>query len=425
MNVLPVILSMSLSGAAVILFIILIRRTAFKRLNKRTLTVLWLIAAVKLLIPFNLYTVTLVNANPDGTSYPVLVEERAVFANPISITPEQSFIDTAVYVWLFGAVFTASLAVFTHIINRRRFACSLPCGYDISGLKKVYGIKRRVQVRISDRTDAPFTYGVFMPVIVLPKGMTEEHIKNVLCHEFAHIKRCDVLFRALLTVCISVHWFNPFVWAMLRLAAGDMELACDESALLRGKAVPADYALTLIGMEERRSPAVSLGFAGGSLEQRIKEIMRRDRSAGSGAAGIFAAALSIAAAVLVNAAVVMPDGPADMAVIEEGEVHTYNAGYAEEVTEDAYYGSYEAEAAAMGTAEETYAEEVVEDVYYSYYIEAADAEEVTEKVNYTVMVSLAEAYSVPDGSEASDDILVTVSDVEATDGVYTTVMVSS
>ncbi len=428
MNILPVILSMSVSGAAVILLIILIRQTAFKWLNKRTLAALWLIAALKLLIPFNQCTNALVNANLDGSSYPVSVEERAVFSNPINITLERGFVDIAVYVWLFGAVFTASLAVFTHVINRRRYACSLPCGYDISELKKAYGIKRRVRLRISDRTDAPFTYGVFAPVIILPKSMTEENIKNVLCHELAHIKRYDVLFRALLTVCMAVHWFNPLVWVMLRLSAGDMELACDESALLRGKAVPADYALTLIGMEERRSPVPSLGFAGGSLEQRIKEIMRRDNTVGSGAAGAFAAALSIAAAIFVNAAVVSFDMTNNAAVTEATYIIDESVS---EVAEDVYYG-IEVQQAAEADAAEEYAVYytvtdndgvISEHAYYGHEAEAA-AESAAEEIwLYSGTADLAEAYIVPDGAETSKDVLITVSESAATDSVYSTVMV--
>jgi len=338
-DILPAVLSMSLSGAAVILLIIFIRQTAFKRLNKRALSALWLIAAVKLLVPFNHCTNALAAAHPDGSSDIVSVEERAVFSNPINIALEQGFVDKAVYVWLFGAVLTASAAFFLHIINRRRFACALPCGYDIEPLKKAYRIRRRVRLRVSDRTDAPFTYGVFAPVIVLPKNMTEEQVKNVLCHELAHIKRLDVLFKALLTVCAAVHWFDPLVWIMLRLAAGDMELACDESALWHGKADPKRYALTLIGMEEQRCPMPSLGFAGGSLEQRIREVMRRDgaeRTSRKAVSGILAAALSIAAAVLVNAAVVTLNGSADAVVIEESAVQTYTA--AEEDAFNEYYG---------------------------------------------------------------------------------------
>ncbi len=415
MNILPVVLSMSLSGSALILLIIIIRGTAFKRLSKRTLTVLWLIAAVKLLVPFNHCTNALVSACPDGTSEMVSVEERAVFSNPINIALESGFFDGALYIWLFGAVFAASLAVFTHIINMRRFACSLPCGYDISELKKAYGIKRRVRLRISDRTDAPFTYGVFAPVIILPKSMTEENIKNVLCHELAHIKRYDVLFRALLTVCMAVHWFNPLVWVMLRLSAGDMELACDESALLRGKAVPADYALTLIGMEERRSPVPSLGFAGGSLEQRIREIMRRDNAVRKGFASAAAVLLSITAAALVNTAVVSFDGTDEAAAIE---ATTYTANESvSEVAEDVYYG-IEVQQAVEADAAEEYVLYTVTDndgvisehVYYGHEAEAA-AESAAEEIwLYSVTADAAEEYVVSDDPK---QVVVTVSGIPA------------
>ncbi len=380
MNILPVVLSMSLSGAALILLIVIIRRTAFKRLSKRTLTVLWLIAALKLLVPFNHCTNMLVSACPDGSSDLVSVEERAVFSNPINIALESSFLDSALYVWLFGAVFAASLAVFMHIINRRRFACALPCGYDAAEIKKAYGIRRRVCLRISDMTDAPFTYGVFTPVVVLPKNISEAHIKNVLRHELAHIKRCDVLFRTLLTVCAAVHWFNPLVWIMLFLAVRDTELACDETAMQRGKAVPAEYALTLIGMEERRGPVPSLGFAGGSLEQRIREIMRRDKTVRTSFAGAAAVLLSAAAAVFINAAVVSLNGTAVTVTVSDVA--------AEEVS-DAYYSDT--------------SEEVSEAVYYSYSI-ANDEWDISS-------IAISQENTEAEASATKEIVLTVVEDV--------------
>lgn len=416
MNILPVVLSMSLSGAALILLIIIIRRTAFKRLSKRTLTVLWLIAAVKLLVPFNHCTDALAKAYPDGTSETVAVEERAVFSNPINIALEVGFFDGALYVWLFGAVFAASLAVFMHIINRRRFACALPCGYDISKLKKAYGIKRRVRLRISDRTDAPFTYGVFAPVVVFPKNISEAHVENVLRHELAHIKRCDVLFRGLLTVCAAVHWFNPLVWAMLFLAVRDTELACDETAMQRGKAVPVEYALTLIGMEERRGPAVSLGFSGGSLEQRIREIMRRDNAVRKSFVSAAAVLLSITAAVLVNAAVVSFDVTGVAVASETSSVYIADESVSEDA-EDVYYSIEVQRAVESDVTEEytihtiaDYAEEVTEDAYYGYEAEEAYAGTAEEIWLYSVTANAAEEYAVHGDPK---QVVVTVSGIPA------------
>ena len=50
----------------------------------------------------------------------------------------------------------------------------------------------------------------------------------------------------------ALHWFNPFMWYMVRLVERDTELACDEAAL---KALPAGeraaYGRTILSAAER------------------------------------------------------------------------------------------------------------------------------------------------------------------------------
>ena len=133
-------------------------------------------------------------------------------------------------------------------------------------------------------------------------------MKNVLCHELAHIKRFDALFKTVIAACAAAHWFNPLVWVMFVLANRDIELACDKTALRCGKASPEDYAMSLIHVEEKRSYPLSgnfplMGsFAGGKLEERIRGVMTKKNSA---LAGISAAVVSAAAAVVLNV-IVLP-----------------------------------------------------------------------------------------------------------------------
>ena len=53
----------------------------------------------------------------------------------------------------------------------------------------------------------------------------------MLAHELAHVRRRDCLRKLLLIACLCLYWWNPLVWAMVRLANRDMELACDEAVL--------------------------------------------------------------------------------------------------------------------------------------------------------------------------------------------------
>ncbi|MDE6745960.1 MAG: M56 family metallopeptidase, partial [Oscillospiraceae bacterium] len=308
----------SLSAAAVIAVIMLMRLAMFQKLPKRVLSALWLIAAAKLLLPFGCITaaksVTSDTAVTEVASFAEAAVEtvrttapNAVVNVAVSVPVSENSFFIAECIWLFGAVFVSAFFVFTHIKTRRTFSCAIPADYDISQLKKDFGIVRRVRLLVSDRTDTPLTYSIFAPVIILPKSMelTDEGVRNVLCHELAHIKRFDAFFKTVIAVCAAVHWFNPMAWVMFALANRDIELACDETALRRGKAAPEDYAMSLISVEESRCiPRFPLAgsFAGGKLEERVKGIMTKRKSA---LAGFFASAVSAAAAVALNV-IVMP-----------------------------------------------------------------------------------------------------------------------
>jgi beta-lactamase regulating signal transducer with metallopeptidase domain len=92
-----------------------------------------------------------------------------------------------------------------------------------------------VQIRQSDRIKAPLTYGVFRPVVLLPKTTDwtdETGLRYILTHEFAHIRRFDTLNKLALTAAVCVHWFNPLVWAAYVLQTAT--LSCPVTKRLSG-----------------------------------------------------------------------------------------------------------------------------------------------------------------------------------------------
>lgn len=99
------------------------------------------------------------------------------------------------------------------------------------------GLKSSVSVAVCPGMDSPMLAGLFHPVILLPcapgAGVPEE-LSLVLLHELCHLRRRDILYKALLNAAGAFHWFNPLVWVMVRQWVRDMELCCDDdvSALL-------------------------------------------------------------------------------------------------------------------------------------------------------------------------------------------------
>lgn len=99
------------------------------------------------------------------------------------------------------------------------------------------GLKASVSLAVCTGVDSPMLAGLFHPVILLPRAPGAgglEELSLVLLHELCHLRRRDILYKALLYAAGAFHWFNPLVWVMVRQGVRDMELCCDDdvSALL-------------------------------------------------------------------------------------------------------------------------------------------------------------------------------------------------
>lgn len=107
----------------------------------------------------------------------------------------------------------------------------------LAAQKSRLGLKASVSLAVCAGVDSPMLAGLFHPVILLPHTPVAgglEELSLVLLHELCHLRRRDILYKALLNAAGAFHWFNPLVWVMVRQGVRDMELCCDDgvSALL-------------------------------------------------------------------------------------------------------------------------------------------------------------------------------------------------
>lgn len=222
------LLEMSFTGGVLVLAVIVLRAMALHRLPKGTFLALWAVAAVRLLIPFSLPSPASVYTLAERVPVQNAVREAATVVNPAPAAPV--FSDTApvppaaisvpegggaadvwLWVWLAGAVICGAFFLITYLRCRREFRTALPVESEnlpdwLAGQK----LRRRVSLRQSDRVDAPLTYGLLRPVILLPKSGRDVSL-YALEHELAHIRHLDALWKPLLALTACVHWFNPLV----------------------------------------------------------------------------------------------------------------------------------------------------------------------------------------------------------------------
>ena len=286
------LLQMSVTGGVMILVITVLRALAMNHVPKKTFLALWAAALLRLLVPVSLpsalsiYSLLGQNTSPavkkiSAAAFHVFSSGQTAAVLPQTDAAPVQTISAWNIVWLVGLVLCAAFFAAAYWNCCREFRMSFPVDNDASRRwLRAHPLRRKISIRQSDRVSSPLTFGILLPVILMPKRTDwedETALQYVLEHEFVHIRQFDAVSKLLLTAAACVHWFNPLVWVMYVLANRDMELSCDETVVRHfGSGTRAAYANVLICMEEARSGFAPLGshFSRNAIEERITAIMK-------------------------------------------------------------------------------------------------------------------------------------------------------
>ena len=285
---------MSVAGGVLILFIVVIRALAIHRLPKTTFLALWMIAALRLLLPLSIpmpfkihidldVFSDVVQKLPSGNiGFPIPGESRHAYdTGAVVSSPAAERISIFVILWLVGVLLLALYFSISYLRSMRKFRMSVPDNTPyIREWLNAHQIVRPIEVRSSDLISSPLTYGILHPVILLPKKLDRNDqaaLQYVLTHEYVHIRRFDAITKILFAAVLCIHWFNPLVWGIYVLANRDTELSCDAWVIrMTGVKNRSSYALMLIKMEERRNGMSALWnhFGKNAISERIEAIMK-------------------------------------------------------------------------------------------------------------------------------------------------------
>lgn len=285
---------MSVSGGILVLFIVVIRALSIHRLPKTTFLVLWIIAALRLILPFSIPLPVnihigldvfsdVVQELPSGNIGSSLLGDNLPSYDTGASVPSSAIVHISTFeiLWLVGVLLLALYFFISYFRSMRKFRMSIPDNTThIREWLNAHQIIRPIEVRSSDLISSPLTYGILHPVILLPKNLDRNDqaaLKYVLTHEYVHIRRFDAITKILFAAVLCIHWFNPLAWVMYVLANRDMELSCDAWVIrMMGAKNRSSYALMLIKMEERRSEMSALCSYFGKLaiSERIEAIMK-------------------------------------------------------------------------------------------------------------------------------------------------------
>lgn len=188
-------------------------------------------------------------------------------------------------IWAAGFLLCAVSFAWMYFRCYREFRMSLPFeDRFLESWRGSHPLWRKLSIRQSDQIRSPLSYGVWHPVILLPKsvkGADRFRLRYVLEHEYVHIRYFDAAAKLLMAAALCMHWFNPCVYLMYIFSNRDLELACDEAVVRRfGEEQKSAYAMALIEMEEEKSGLLPLGnsFSKNAIEERIGAIMKMKKT---------------------------------------------------------------------------------------------------------------------------------------------------
>ncbi len=275
------IVNMSINASWLIAAVMVLRLLLHKA-PKSLRCLMWGAVALRLALPFSLESVLSLIPSaqtlPDNiiyTAQPIIdsgipfVDEAvnpvlsgSMVASPMaSANPTQIWSFVFSQLWILGMVLMLGYTLFSWIHVRRKVAASVSVSRD---------------VRLCDYIDSPFILGLFRPVIYLPSSLSSEDAAYVMAHERSHLKRRDHWWKPLGFAVLTVHWFNPLVWAAYILLCRDIELACDEKVIRDlGEAEKKAYSGALLNCSIRRPyiAACPLAFGEVGVKQRIKSVL--------------------------------------------------------------------------------------------------------------------------------------------------------
>lgn len=195
----------------------------------------------------------------------------------------------AEFVWFFGMCLYLCHNVMINVLTGKRLRrWSRLADETLYGkIKKALGestLPKGLKIVVNPQLAGPMVMGLFRPVLYLPEiDYREEELELILRHELTHYKRGDLWYKAVLLLANGVHWFNPFVYLMYREAEKDLECSCDSSVMENvGKGARVSYAhliLDTAGGQRMSRRLLTGNFYGGAkdMKRRLQNILDTKR----------------------------------------------------------------------------------------------------------------------------------------------------
>ena len=310
-----VFLSMSVSGALLILILFLGKLLLKDKVSRQWQYYIWLIVVLRLLIPFGpeinlMGKVYQTIGNMITPASPVLQQKQSVSDIQGGAPPDERELGfekadhskeelssafpprnrTALlisHIWLVTAfgMLIRKVTIYQSFI-RYVNAGSIPVS-DIEILDRFSviaehsGVKKPIELCVNNLISSPMLTGFFHPCIILPNiDISENDFLYIIMHELTHYKRRDMLYKWLVQITVCLHWYNPLIHLMCREITKECEFSCDEAVLKKiGYDHAGEYgkilldAMAAVGKYKENLGSVTLSENKRLLKERLGAIM--------------------------------------------------------------------------------------------------------------------------------------------------------
>ena len=309
--------------AGLIALAVMAVRPLLRRAPRRAVCMLWLLVALRLLLPARLTVESPVSLqqpeSPPIQAYQELRQQEKVY---VSAPPEQrlemagpaaaqgfALLDQLPAIWLTGVGCMALYMALSLLRMRWRLRAA-----------------PRIQDNVYRCTDwsTPFVLGVLAPRIYVPETVSEQDFPQVLAHERCHIRRWDHVWKPLAFLLLAVNWFNPVLWTAYVLLGRDMERACDEMVLKNADAAQrAAYSRALVACaaQPKMAAVCPLAFGEVAVKERVKNVLNYKKPA------LWAVILLVVAAAIIGACLLTKPGYKNVGTLDAEKLYALRTEY--------------------------------------------------------------------------------------------------
>ena len=179
---------------------------------------------------------------------------------------------TVFLVWLAGLLAMGGVLLRRAVLACRGVQASPAANFLMADIlaycRKRMGIRDDIRLKISEEGSRPVVCGLFRPVIVVPRNLVpalgSRHLRDVLFHELAHVKRHDVWINLAQNLLQVLYFYNPFLWLANAAIRRLRDEAADET--VRDTVGDKDYSyaqrLADVAGLGTRQPAAGLSLIG-------------------------------------------------------------------------------------------------------------------------------------------------------------------